>query len=150
MRREIDGQTYDTADARVIASHEAGSTHVHRMSSLYRSNDGRYFIVEEREIHGVDGALLTPLTEPMARDWLEKHGKADLAGSLFKNGRIFLTIEVDSGLFRRIAAAAEDAGVSEQAWVVSVATATLDAKRGIATSGALALAPVHRLHPSDV
>lgn len=125
MKREIDGNVYNTGDATVIASHETGSTHVHRMISLYRSRDGRYFIVEEREIHGVDGALLTPLTETMARDWLEKHGKAELARSLFKNGRIFLTIEVDSGVFRRIAAAAEAAGVSEQAWVLNAIHAAL-------------------------
>ncbi len=150
MRREIDGYTYDTADARVIASHETGSTHVHRMISLYRCRDGRYFIVEEREIHGVDGALLTPLTEAMARDWLEKHGKAELARSLFKNGRIFLTVEVDSGLFRRIAAAAEAAGVSEQAWVLSAITTTLDGKGGMAKPGALAPASAQRLRVSDV
>lgn len=125
MKREIDGHVYDTADARVIASSETGSTHVHRVSSLYRSGEGRYFLVEEQEIHGVDGALLTPLSDAMAREWLEKHGKADLAGSLFRNGRIFLRLEIDSGLLQRIDAAAEAAGLSEQAWVLSAIHAAL-------------------------
>ena len=118
MKREIDGYVYDTADARVIASYETSSTHVRRLSSLYRSGEGRYFIVEEQETHGVDGALLTPLTDATAQEWLESHGKADLAGSLFKNGRIFLRIEIDSGLLHQIDAAAEAAGQSEQDWVV--------------------------------
>lgn len=125
MKREIDGHIYDTADAKVIASYEKGSTHVHRMSSLYRSGEGRYFVVEEQEIHGVDGALLTPLTETMAREWLENHGNADLAGSLFRNGRIFLRIEIDSGLLQRIDAAAAAANVSEQAWVIGAIRAAL-------------------------
>ena len=119
MKREIDGYVYDTADARVIASYETGSTHVRRMSSLYRSVEGRYFIVAEQETHGLDGVLLTPLTEATAQEWLESHGKADLAGSLFKSGRIFLRIEIDSDMLRRIDAAAEAAGQSEQDWVVS-------------------------------
>jgi hypothetical protein len=136
MKREIDGKMYDTADAKVIASYEKGSTHVHRTSSLYRSNDGRYFLVEEQEIHGVDGALLTPLTETAAREWLERHGKADLAGSLFRNGRIFLRIEIDSGLLQRIDAAAEAAGVSEQAWVIGAINAALDSKTCAQTESA--------------
>ncbi len=119
MKREFEGTIYDTAHARVIASHETGSTHVHRMSSLYRSAEGRYFVVEEKEVHGVDGALLTPLNDKMAKDWLETHGKAELAGSLFRNGRIFLRIEIDSGLLQRIDAAAEAAGLTEQAWILA-------------------------------
>lgn len=119
MKREIDGHVYDTAEARVIASYETGSTHVRRLSSLYRSVEGRYFVVEEQEAHGVDGVRLTPLTEATAQEWLESHGKADLAGSLFKNGRIFLRIQIDSDMLRRIDAAAEAAGQSEQDWVVA-------------------------------
>lgn len=137
MKREIDGNIYDTADAKVIASYEKGSTHVHRMSSLYRSGDGRYFLVEEQEIHGVDGALLTPLTETMAREWLENHGKADLAGSLFRNGRIFLRIEIDSSLLQRIDAAAATEGVSEQAWVLNAINAALDSETHSRTGSTL-------------
>lgn len=135
MKREIEGIIYDTAHARVIASHEAGSTHVHRMSSLYRSAEGRYFVVEEKEVHGVDGALLTPLTDSMARLWLENHGKAEIARGLFKNGRIFLRIELDSALLGRIDAAAETLGLSEQAWILAAierqlaASATAEAPR---------------------
>ncbi len=150
MKREIDGNVYNTGDATVIASHEKGGTHTHRTSSLYRSRDGRYFVVEEQEIHGVDGAMLTPMTDAMAREWLQNHGRADLAGSLFRNGRIFLTIEVDSALFRRIAAAAEAAGVSEQTWALSVITAALDGKGGMASPSALAAASAERLQASDV
>jgi hypothetical protein len=135
MKREIEGIIYDTAHARVIASHEAGSTHVHRMSSLYRSAEGRYFVVEEKEVHGVDGALLTPLTDSMARLWLDNHGKAEIARGLFKNGRIFLRIELDSALLGRIDAAAEVLGLSEQAWILAAierelaASATVGAPR---------------------
>jgi hypothetical protein len=137
VKREIDGNIYDTADAKVIASYEKGSTHAHRMSSLYRSGDGRYFLVEEQEIHGVDGALLTPLTETMAREWLENHGKADLAGSLFRNGRIFLRIEIDSSLLQRIDAAAATEGVSEQAWVLNAINAALDSETHSRTGSTL-------------
>ena len=125
MKREIDGCVYDTASAEVIASHESGTTHIHRMSSLYLSAEGRYFVVEEQEIHGVDGALLTPLTDAMAREWLEKHGKAGLAGSLFKNGAFFLRVEIDADLLCQIDCAAEAAGLSEQAWVLAAINAAL-------------------------
>jgi hypothetical protein len=33
------------------------------------------------------------------REWLENHGRSDLAGSLLKNGRIFIGIEIDSPCF---------------------------------------------------
>ena len=118
MKREIDGYVYDTSDARVIASYEKGTTHLRRLSSLYRSGEGRYFIVEEQEAYGVDGAQLTPLTEARAQEWLEHHGKADLASSLFNKGRIFLRIEIDKDMLWRVDAAAEAAGQSEQAWVI--------------------------------
>lgn len=119
MKRKIDGVVYDTADARVIASHETGSTHVHRLTTLYRSAEGRYFLVEEQEAHGVDGALLTPLTDAMAREWLKQHGRSEQAGSVSRNGRIYLRIEIDAELLNRIDAAAATAGTSEQAWVVA-------------------------------
>lgn len=125
MRREISGCTYDTADAEVIASHETGSTHIHRMTSLYRSADGRYFVVEEQEIHGIDGALLTPLTDAMAREWLEKHGKASLAGALFSNGGLFLRIELDAERLCQIDASAQAAGLTEQEWVLAAISAAL-------------------------
>ena len=125
MKREIDGYIYDTALAKVIASHQSGSTHVHRSTSLYRSPEGKYFTVEEQEAHGVGGVLLTPMTEAMAREWLENRGRSDLVGPLFKNGRIFLRIEIDSTLLHRIDAAAEAAGTTEQAWVVAAIHAAL-------------------------
>lgn len=125
MKREIDGYVYDTSDARVIASHEKGTTHTRRLSSLYRSGEGRYFVVEEQEVYGVDGAQLTPLTEARAQEWLETHGKADIASSLFKTGRIFLRVEIDKDLLWRIDAAAEAAGQSEQAWVVDAINGAL-------------------------
>ncbi len=117
MKREIDGYVYDTANASVIASHETGTTHIQRLSTLYRSAEGRYFIVEEQERYGVYGALLTPSTDAMAQKWLEDHGKTDLAGSLFKNAKTFLRVEMDLDLLRRIDAAAGAAGLSKEAWV---------------------------------
>ena len=84
MKREIEGRVYDTSTATFVASHKGGSTHMHRAASLYRSPEGDYFLVDEREVHGVDGALLTPFTAAMAREWLEEHGQADLASTLFE------------------------------------------------------------------
>jgi hypothetical protein len=70
----------------------------------------------KQEAHSIDGVLLTPLTEATAREWLEDYGRSDLAGSLFKNGRIFIIrIEIDIRLLHRIDAAAEAAGMMEQA-----------------------------------
>lgn len=83
MKREIEGRIFDTASATLVASHMNSSTHIHRAVTLYRTPDGGFFLVEEREVHGVDGALLTPMTDAMARDWLEEHGKAGLASELF-------------------------------------------------------------------
>ena len=69
----------------------------------------------KQEAHSIDGVLLT-LTEATAREWLEDYGRSDLAGSLFKNGRIFIIrIEIDIRLLHRIDAAAEAAGMMEQA-----------------------------------
>lgn len=119
MKRTIDGFVYDTAHARVIASHETGTTHVHRLTTLYRTAEGRYFSVEEQEAHGVNGALLTPLTDMMAQEWLMRHRSADQAGSPAKNGRIYMRVEIDAELLHRIDAEAAAAGLSEQAWVVA-------------------------------
>lgn len=83
MKREIDGRVFDTTQATLVASDMSSSTHVHRAVSLYRSADGHYFLVEEREIHGIDGALLTPFSESMAREWLTEHGKGEIASELF-------------------------------------------------------------------
>lgn len=58
------------------------------------------------------------MTDAMAREWLENHGKPGLAGSLFANGRTYLRIEIDAGLLQRIDAAAEASGISEQTWVL--------------------------------
>lgn len=128
MKRTIEGHTYDTALATVIASHSSDSTHVHRVNTLYRSAEGQYFLVEEKEAHGVDGALLTPMTDPMARTWLENHAKADVAGELFKKGRIFLRVEIDGDLLHRIDDAAAEKGLSEQDWVVEAIQAVLDGR----------------------
>lgn len=84
MKREIEGRVYDTNSATLIASHAGGSTHIHRVISLYCSSDGDYFLLEEREVHGVDGAILTPCTDSMAREWLEEHGNAELASKLLR------------------------------------------------------------------
>ncbi|MBL8667329.1 MAG: hypothetical protein JNM48_07705 [Rhodospirillales bacterium] len=130
MKREIDGHIYDTGRAEVIASHESGTTHIHRISTLYRSGDGRYFIVEEQEAHGIDGALLTPLSEAMAREWLENHGRVALAGSLFRSTGFLLRIEVDAELLCRIDCAAEAAGLAQQAWVLAAIHNTLAAAPG--------------------
>lgn len=73
----------------------------------------------EQEAHGLQRISLTPLTEAMAREWLYNRGRSDLAGSLSRNGRIFLRIEIDSTLLHRIDAAAEAAGMTEKAWVVA-------------------------------
>ncbi|MFO1155404.1 MAG: hypothetical protein U1E43_00885 [Rhodospirillales bacterium] len=125
MKREIGECIYDTAEAEVIASHETGSTHIHRMTSLYRSTGGRYFLVEEQEVHGIDGALLTPLSDAMAREWLEKHGKASLASALFSAGGLFLRIEIDADRLCQIDAAAQAAGLTEQEWVLGAIGAAL-------------------------
>lgn len=135
MRREIGGCTYDTADAEVIASHATGSTHIHRVTSLYRSADGRYFLVEEQESQGIDGALLTPLADAMARDWLEKHGKAPLAGALFSDGGLFLRIEIDAERLYQVDAAAQAAGLSEQEWVLAAISAALTRVRSAGATG---------------
>ena len=84
MRREIEGKAYDTTTATVIATHTSDSTHIHRAVSLYQSPTGDYFLVEEREAHGVDGAILTPCTAAMARDWLLGHDLTDRAPQLFE------------------------------------------------------------------
>lgn len=135
MKREIGGCSYDTADAEVIASHETGSTHIHRMTSLYRSAAGRYFLVEEQEVHGIDGALLTPLTDVMAREWLEKHGKASLAGALFNDGGLFLRVEIDAERLCQIDAAAQAAGLTEQEWVLAAISAALTRVRTATAAG---------------
>lgn len=83
MKREIDGKVYDTELATLVASHGRSSTHIHRAASLYRTPEGGYFLVDEREAHGIDAAALTPFTDAMAREWLEEHGKLELASKLF-------------------------------------------------------------------
>lgn len=145
MKREIDGRIYDTGRAEVIASHEGGSAPSHRISTLYRSSEGHYFTVEEQEAHGIDGALLTALTDAMARQWLEDHGKAALAGSLFRSNGFLVRIEVGAELLCRIDCAADAAGLSEQAWVLQAIRAALAAAPGSAAVSRQELRPAESL-----
>lgn len=138
MKREIDGRIYDTGHAEVIASHKDESTPIHRISSLYRSSEGHYFTVDA---HGIDGALLTPLTDAMARQWLEDHGKEALAGSLFRSNGFLVRIEVGAELLCRIDCAADAAGLSEQAWVLEAIRAALAAAPGSAAVSRKELRP---------
>jgi hypothetical protein len=83
----------------------------------------------------VDGALLTPVTDAMAREWLGKHGKAALAGSLSKNGRIFLRIGIDADLLRQIDCAAEDVGLFGTGVVLAAISAALAGRRDAGSAG---------------
>ncbi len=117
MRQEIEGVVYDTASAALIGSHEVDSTHVRRVTALYRSEQGRYFIVEEHETHGLDGALLLPFTDAMAREWLLAHGKAAAAPGLFEGVPVSVTVDLDGALVARLDHAAQAAGLSRQDWL---------------------------------
>ena len=125
MRRDVDGVVYDTTLAIVIASHQSNTTHVHRSTSLFCSSEGRYFLVEEKEAHGVESVQFMPLSDSMAQAWLENHGRSDVASALSKDGRIYLRVELDTALFSDIDAAAKAAGLSYQAWITNVLKTTL-------------------------
>lgn len=125
MRREIDGRVYDTTLAMLVASQEKSSTHIHRATSLYRSADGDFFTVEEREVHGVDSAMLTPLSPEMAREWLEEHGKTNIALSEFEDGKVSVSLELGASLKKRIAADARARGISEEGWMIAALEAAL-------------------------
>ena len=130
MQREIDGRLYDTAQATVVASNERTGTHIHRARTLYRSTDGAYFVVEEHEIYGVDGALMTALSDAMARQWLEEHGKADLAQSLFEDHDTPMTLTIGGALRQRVGLSARAAGMSENVWALSVLEAAAESALG--------------------
>lgn len=122
MKRDIDGKTYDTETARLIASHEVDTTHTRRLTSLYRSPTGEFFLVEEHEAHGQDGALLLPFTDDMALKWLETRGKRDIAEELFRDKPATVVIEVDRHMLRVIDQTAAAAGRSRTEWL----TATIE------------------------
>jgi hypothetical protein len=127
MKREIEGRVYDTTLAMLVASQEKTSTHIHRATSLYRSVDGDFFVVEEREAHGVDSELLTPLTEEMAEKWLQEHGKGKIALSRFGDGKVPVTLQLDTALKQRIAADARAKGISDDEWMMSALESVLQA-----------------------
>ena len=127
MKREIDGRVYDTTLAMLIASHEKASTHVHRAISLYRSVDGDFFVVEERDAHGVDSVVLTPLSAEMAREWLDEHGKTDMALAQFGNREVTITLSLDQALSNQIAEAAKARGTSKRDWIIDVLKSALPA-----------------------
>jgi hypothetical protein len=125
MKRDIDGKTYDTAAARLIASHEVDTTHTRRVTALYRSAGGDFFLVEEHETHGQDGALLLPFTDDMALKWLETRGKRDIAEELFRDKPATVVIEIDRRMLRAVTATAETAGQSRDQWVTAAIEAAL-------------------------
>lgn len=125
MKRDIDGKTYDTAAARLIASHEVDTTHTRRVTALYRSSDRDFFLVEEHETHGQDGALLLPFTDDMALKWLETRGKRDIAEELFRDKPATVVIEIDRHMLRVINETAEAAGRSRDEWVTAAIEAAL-------------------------
>ncbi len=125
MKREIDGRLYDTIDATLVASQSSASTHIHRAASLYRSPEGHFFLVDEREVHGVDGALLTPLTDEMARAWLDEHGRADLSTDLFGGDDVAVTVHLHPALYRRIETAAKSVGALPADWIEAHLAAVL-------------------------
>lgn len=126
MKREINGRVYDTAAATVIVSYGSDSTHVHRTTSLYQSRDGEFFIVEEQEVHGVDRALLIPMTSAMACEWLKNHGNKELAQSLFNREPETPDLELDSTLKQRVRTAAAVAGLTDRQWIIHAINAALD------------------------
>ncbi len=123
MKRDIDGRNYDTDGARLIASHEVDTTHTRRVTALYRSPAGDFFLVEEHETYGQDGALLLPFTDDMALKWLETRGKRDVAEELFGDRPATLVIEVDRHVLRIIDETAAVAGRTRNDWL----TATIEA-----------------------
>jgi hypothetical protein len=125
MKRDIDGKTYDTAAARLIASHEVDTTHTRRVTALYRSAGGDFFLVEEHETHGQDGALLLPFTDDMALKWLETRGKRDIAEELFRDKPATVVIEIDRHMLRAVTETAEAAGRSRDEWVTAAIEAAL-------------------------
>ncbi len=129
MKRDIDGQTYDTEDARLIASHEVDTTHTRRVTALYRSRAGEFFLVEEHETHGQDGALLMPFTDDMALKWLETRGKRDIAEEMFRDKPATVVIEVDRHLLRVIDQTATAAGRSRAEWLTATIEAALAGER---------------------
>ncbi len=128
MKRDIDGKIYDTGDARLIASHEVDTTHTRRVTSLYRSPPGDFFLVEEHETHGQDGALLLPFTDDMALKWLETRGKRDIAEELFRDKPATVVIEVDRHMLRTIDEAAGAAGQSRNEWLTAAIESALAGK----------------------
>ena len=119
MKREIEGKTYDTATGTRLASHETDTTHHRRVTTLYQTPKGGFFIVEERESYGQDGALLIPLTDDMALQWLETRGKKELAEALFGDKAATIAIEIDRHLLHEIDAAAETAGKTRKQWLTA-------------------------------
>lgn len=125
MKRDIDGKTYNTETARLIASHEVDTTHTRRVTSLYRSMTGEFFLVEEHETHGQDGALLLPFTDDMALKWLETRGKQDIAEELFRDKPATLVIEVDRHMLRVVDEAAAASGRTRADWLTAAIEAAL-------------------------
>jgi hypothetical protein len=95
------------------------------VTSLYRSAAGDFFLVEEHETHGQDGALLLPFTDDMALKWLETRGKRDIAEELFRDIPATLVIEIDRHMLRTIDETAEAAGRSRTEWLTAAIEAAL-------------------------
>jgi len=126
MKRVIDEKIYDTEAARLIASHEVDTTHTRRVTALYRSTEGDFFLVEEHETHGQDGALLLPFTDDMALKWLETRGKRDVAEELFADKPATLVIEVDRHVLRIIDETAAATGRTREDWLTAAIEAAVE------------------------
>ena len=125
MRRDIEGKTYDTATGTRLASHETDTTHHRRVTTLYQTPKGDFFIVEEQESYGQDGVLLIPLTDDMALQWLETRGKKELAEALFGDQAATIAIDIDRHLLHEIDDAAKAAGKTRKQWLTTAIEASL-------------------------
>ena len=125
MKRKIDGKTYDTETARLIASHEVDTTHTRRVNTLYRTSTGEYFLLEEHEAHGQDGAMLLPFTDDMALKWLEMRGRFEIAEELFGDKPTTIVMEIDRRMLRTVDETAQAAGKSRDQWLAETIEAAL-------------------------
>jgi hypothetical protein len=125
MRRKIEGKTYDTARATRLASHEVDTTHHRRVATLYQTSEGAFFVVEEQESYGQDGALLIPFTDDMTLQWLETRGKKELAEALFADRAATIAIEIDRHLLHEIDDAASASGKTRKQWLASAIEAAI-------------------------
>ncbi|WP_066922822.1 toxin-antitoxin system HicB family antitoxin [Methylobacterium sp. CCH5-D2] len=136
MKRILDGKTYNTETATMLAKAEQDGGHLH--DTLYQTRHGAYFRHHgDWSYGGPHEEMLEdiePLSPAQAQSWMEKHRFAHLIERHFGpqpeagEAESRVTVRIPDSLKSRIEALASARGQSLNAWIMRCLESCADAQ----------------------